>query len=204
MSEKYLSDVRAVIMEQGLGKARMQILSKQLESKGGAIEQQQQLLSSGAVTHVLVGNNIKLSKVLQSLKAECLPAGVLVLRADWLSSCLVKGRKIDHVPYLVSTEIPVDHAPTPLPPPLIRDHPKQDPTRIPMLLLSPQPSSPSPSGDMEGDPHTTGLEVGVAPCQATLSMTSSSEVGNVLCPQEGGVTTSGLSNRSPQKVCACV
>jgi hypothetical protein len=69
-----------------------------------------------------------------------------------------------------------------------------------MLLLSPQPSSPSPSGDLEGNPHTTGLEVGVAP----LSMISSSEVSNVLCPQEGVVTTSGLSNRSPQKVCACV
>eukprot|EP00731_Ephydatia_muelleri_P021042 Em0013g769a len=94
-------------MEPGLGKARTQILSKQLESKGGATEQR----LSGTVTHVLVGNNVKLSRVLKILEAESLPAGVLAMRADWLSNCLVKGCKLDHSPYLVPNDDTVDPRP---------------------------------------------------------------------------------------------
>ena len=96
----YLSDIHAIILEQGLGKARSQILRKQLESKGGTSEQ----TLSGSITHILVGNNVRLSRLPQLLKVKSVPEVVTVLRADWLSACLVKGERLDHAPYIVKQE----------------------------------------------------------------------------------------------------
>lgn len=96
----FLSDVRAVVLEQGLGKARAQILTKQLQSKGGRADS----TLCEATTHVLLGNNVRLSRVPHLLKAKALPESVKVLRADWLSACLVKGEKVDHASYTVRHE----------------------------------------------------------------------------------------------------
>lgn len=209
MSQKYLSDVRAVIMEQGLGKARTQILSKQLESKGGATEQ----LLTGTVTHVFVGNNVKLSRVLKSLKVECLPAGVQVLRADWLSNCLVKGQKLDHAPYVVLAEDPIPattssppHATTSsphlatasFPPPATTSSPPPTTTSTHQGPVHDLPSVSSllPTRHGEEGRHMTGHEAGVIlPCQVMSSL-------EVQCSQDTGATSSssGLKNKSPQKV----
>ena len=169
MSQKYLSDVRAVIMEPGLGKARTQILSKQLESKGGATEQR----LSGTVTHVLVGNNVKLSRVLKILEAESLPAGVLAMRADWLSNCLVKGCKLDHSPYLVPNDDTVDPAPK-----TTSVVPKyQTPPRVP------PPSQPPPTLREDGLPPAGQEAIAAVPGQVMTS----SEMGSVLCLQQTGM-----------------
>ena len=110
----FLSAVYAIIVEQGLGKARSKILHKQLESKSGTAENS----LSHRTTHILVGNNVRLSRVPHLLKIKSLPEGVLVLRADWLSSCLVKGEKVEHSSYVVHPEpsphsSPAKHSNTP-------------------------------------------------------------------------------------------
>ena len=87
-------------MDQGLGKARTQILIKQLQSKGGSVEQS----VHSDVTHILVGNNVRLSRVPHLLKIKSLPDRVLVLRADWLSACLVSGERTGHTQYIVQPE----------------------------------------------------------------------------------------------------
>lgn len=98
----YLSGVSALVLEQGLGKARAQILCKQLESRGGRAEQK----LSEHTTHVLVGKTVRAPRVASLLKVASLPETVLVLRADWLSACLVKGGLEDHAAYVVTAETP--------------------------------------------------------------------------------------------------
>lgn len=101
MSDKrFLSEVSAVILEQGLGKARAQILRKQLENHGGKVEK---TLSQGT-THILVGKTTRLSRIPNLLKIKSIPEGVLVLRADWLSACLVEAEKVGHGAYVVHPE----------------------------------------------------------------------------------------------------
>lgn len=101
MSDKrFLSEVSAVILEQGLGKARAQILQKQLENHGGKVEKK---LSQGT-THILVGKTTRLSRIPNLLKIKSIPEGVLVLRADWLSACLVEAEMVGHGAYVVHPE----------------------------------------------------------------------------------------------------
>ena len=101
MSDKrFLSEVSAVILEQGLGKARAQILRKQLENHGGKVEK---TLSQGT-THILVGKTTRLSRIPNLLKVKSIPEGVLVLRADWLSACLVEAEMVGHGAYVVHPE----------------------------------------------------------------------------------------------------
>ena len=101
MSDKrFLSEVSAVILEQGLGKARAQILQKQLENRGGKVEKK---VSQGT-THILVGKTTRLSRIPNLLKIKSIPEGVLVLRADWLSACLVEAEIVGHGAYVVHPE----------------------------------------------------------------------------------------------------
>lgn len=101
-SAGFLSGIRALLVEQGIGKARKQILSRQLEDKGGTTADK---ISEDGVTHIIVGSTVKLSRLTHLLKADSLPK-VPVLRADWLSSCLVAGKRLDTAPYLVQTDLP--------------------------------------------------------------------------------------------------
>ena len=88
---QYLKGIKAIIVEQGLGKARASILAKQLARHGG--EEATKL--SQAVTHVLVGNSVKLAKLAAILKVKEINEEINVLRADWLSTCLKEGKKVD-------------------------------------------------------------------------------------------------------------
>ena len=99
-TKQFLSGVHAVILEQGLGKARAQILAKQLENHGGKAEK----VLSRKTTHILIGKTTRLSRIPNLLKIKCIPEKVLVLRADWLSACLVEAEKIGHDVYVVHTE----------------------------------------------------------------------------------------------------
>ena len=99
-SFSYLSDIHAIILEQGLGKVRSQILRKSMESNGGTSEQ----TLSASITHIFVGKNVRLSRLPHLLKVQSVPEDMTVLRADWLSACLVKGERVDHPPYILNRE----------------------------------------------------------------------------------------------------
>ena len=96
----FLAGVCAVILEQGLGKTRTQILARQLEGKGGHVVQ----TLSEKTTHVVIGSNVRPSRLPLLLKVESIPESLVVVRADWLSECLVKGVRVDHSLYVVSPE----------------------------------------------------------------------------------------------------
>ena len=100
-ADRYLSGVRAVVLEQGLGKGRTRILRKQLEAKGGSVLSG---VESGAATHLLVGNNVRRSRLPVLLRVEEVPPGTRVVRADWLSSCLARGEYVSEVQY----DLPLD------------------------------------------------------------------------------------------------
>ena len=101
-SAGFLSGVHALLVEQGVGKARKRILSRQLEEKGGTTADK---ISEDGITHIIVGSTVKLSRLAHLLKVDRLPE-VPVVRADWLSSCLVAGEKLGIAPHLVQPDIP--------------------------------------------------------------------------------------------------
>ena len=101
-SAGFLSGVHALLVEQGVGKARKRILSRQLEEKGGTTTDK---ISEDGITHIIVGSTVKLSRLTHLLKVDRLPE-VPVVRADWLSSCLVAGEKLGIAPHLVQPDIP--------------------------------------------------------------------------------------------------
>jgi len=110
----YLEGVTALVVEQGLGKAKAAILTRQLLSNGGSVVK---ALSENP-THILVGSNVRHSRLPHLLKIATLPGNVLVLRSDWLSACLVDGERVGHAQYVVQPEVsphpsPVKTTPTP-------------------------------------------------------------------------------------------
>ena len=93
--KQYLKGVKAVIIEQGLGKTRASILLKQLGRHGGEAGTK----LSQNTTHILVGNCIKFAKLAGILKVKEISEKIKVLRADWLSSCLKEGKIVDLKPF---------------------------------------------------------------------------------------------------------
>ena len=89
-TDRFLSGVRALVVEAGLGKGRARILCRRLEEKGG------EALSSvsPAATHILVGKNVSRSRLPSLLGQRQVPGGARVLRADWLSCCLARGERV--------------------------------------------------------------------------------------------------------------
>lgn len=93
----YLKSVVCLIVEQGLGKTRASILTKQLSRHGGICARK----VDANTTHILVGNTIrleKLSKILNVRENKILD-NVEIVRADWLSSCLKEGRLVEVFPF---------------------------------------------------------------------------------------------------------
>jgi hypothetical protein len=88
---QYLKGIKAIIVEQGLGKTRASILGKQLARHGGV----EVTKLSDDTTHVLVGNSIKLAKLAGILKVKEISEKIKVVRADWLSASLKDGRLVD-------------------------------------------------------------------------------------------------------------
>lgn len=89
--KQFLSDVKAVIIEVGLGKTRSAILKKQLTAYGG---QWHQYIQSDT-THIIASKTIKLAKLCSILKVDSIPQDLIVVNADWLSQSLTKGQLID-------------------------------------------------------------------------------------------------------------
>ena len=92
---QYLRGVQAVIVQQGLGKTRASILSKQLARHGG----EESLKLNEDTTHILIGNSVKLSRLPAILKAKKISPSISVVRADWLSACLKVGKLVDLGPF---------------------------------------------------------------------------------------------------------
>ena len=105
-TDQFLHGVCAVILEQGLGKGRTRILSRQLEKKGGRAESQ----FTPTTTHLLVGNNVRWGRLPTLLGGMEVPKSVRVLRADWLSSCLTQGELLREEEYIVPVDSPAKMA----------------------------------------------------------------------------------------------
>ncbi len=168
----YLSDVCAVIVKQGVGKARADILSRQLVANGGRTKDS----LDSTVTHVLVGNNVRLSRVPHLMKLKQVPDNVLVLRADWLSACLVEGRNIGHVQYIVPPESPVkiSHTPSPIKPSpstTVTKNKVPTPSESQSEIVKIEPDSTSTPLDVPHDPPSTPPDTSHDP-PSTSSMTS--------------------------------
>lgn len=99
-TEQYLKGVRAVIMDNGVGKVRASILRKRLKERGGEVESS----ISSTTTHVLVGKKVKRSRIPALLGCQELPTGVCVVRADWLSSCLMRRDRVSETSHLVTED----------------------------------------------------------------------------------------------------
>ena len=87
-----------MILEPGLGKARKKILCKKIEEKGGVSSD----TLSSSVTHVLVGGNVKHSRVLALLKVKEIDKHIQILQADWISKCLTEDKIVDTNSYRVN------------------------------------------------------------------------------------------------------
>lgn len=117
--DHYLCGVRAVIVEPGMGKGRARILCRQLQVNGGTVEPS----VSDTTTHLLVGNNVRRSRLPVLLGITELPSSVRVVRADWLSLCLIRGERLRESEYVVPE--------TPLPTPSPSSSPQKPPTNSP-------------------------------------------------------------------------
>ena len=105
-SNSLFAGIVGLIVEQGLGKGRKRILEKQLEEKGGTVA----LSPSQTLTHIIVGPSMKYNRLISLLKLkDPLPPEVTIVTADWLSSSLVAGEKVDHTPYLLPTSEGTSH-----------------------------------------------------------------------------------------------
>ena len=97
-SNMLFTGINAIILEPGLGKARKKILCKKLEEKGGVSSD----ILSSSITHVLVGGNVKHSRVLALLKVEKIDKRIQILLADWISKCLTEDKLVDTNSYRVN------------------------------------------------------------------------------------------------------
>ena len=99
-ADQYLRGVRAVILKPGLGKGRTRILCKQLERRGGSVEPS----VCTSTSHLLVGGKVRRSRLPVLLGVVEVPAGVWVVRGDWLSACLIRGERLREEEYEVPKE----------------------------------------------------------------------------------------------------
>lgn len=106
-TDKYLCGIHAVILESGMGKGRAGILCRQLQAKGGTVDPR----ISDSTTHLLVGNNVRRSRLPVLLGGIEVPSRVRVVRGDWLSSCLARGERLREDEYEVH-QISLDPSPT--------------------------------------------------------------------------------------------
>ena len=106
-TDKYLCGIHAVVLESGMGKGRAGILCRQLQAKGGTVDPS----VSDSTTHLLVGNNVRRSRLPVLLGGTEVPSRVRVVRADWLSSCLAHGKRLREDEYEVP-QSSLDPSPT--------------------------------------------------------------------------------------------
>ena len=99
-TDQYLSGVHAVFVEQGIGEVRTKTLGKRLRTRGGSVLPG----LSDAATHILVGNDVRRNRLPALLKVANIPSDVHVIRADWLSTCFVRGEHVGEEEFSVPLE----------------------------------------------------------------------------------------------------
>lgn len=95
--KQFLSEIKAVIIDVGLGKTRSAILKKKLTVYGGQYHQSIQ----SDTTHIITSKNVKFTKLCSILKVDSIPQQLIVVNADWLSQSLTKGQLIDVDPFKI-------------------------------------------------------------------------------------------------------
>ncbi|NXD14748.1 DPOLL polymerase, partial [Nothocercus nigrocapillus] len=81
---EWLKPVTAYVLQAGIGQARAEIFRKQIVQNGGRVHSQ--LCSE--VTHVVVAEDMDCDRAFRLLKLPKLPAGLQLVKASWLSTCI--------------------------------------------------------------------------------------------------------------------
>ncbi|KAK3696878.1 hypothetical protein QZH41_003639 [Actinostola sp. cb2023] len=97
----FFHGIKAVIVENGLGKTRAGILAQKLSKYGGQVQKK----LGKDTSHIVVAQTVKYDRVskLMGLGDLSVPEGVIIVRADWLSKCLAEGRIVGIKEYIISS-----------------------------------------------------------------------------------------------------
>ena len=106
-----------MIVEQGVGKGRTRLLCKRLKAKGGRVFSS---LEPGVATHLLVGNRGRRSRLPDLLWVKEVGSDVRVVRADWLTSCLIAGEYVSEAATTSPSRPRPPPHPRPRPSPVLR------------------------------------------------------------------------------------
>ena len=185
-NDRFLSGVRALVVEQGLGKARASILCKQLVARGG------ETLSalSPSATHLLVGKNVRRSRLPALLGGAEVGSGVSVVRADWLSQCLCRGEMVEEREYEVPLESFTSPCKTESSPASTTSSPSKIESSPATTISTPNISSTSKTGNSPATTIST-------PNISSTSKTESSPATTI--SSSPSKTESSPATRSPSK-----
>ncbi|XP_030806894.1 DNA polymerase lambda [Camarhynchus parvulus] len=81
---EWLKPVVAYVLQAGIGRARAEILCRQIVQNGGVVHSQ--LCSE--VTHVIVAEDMDCHRAFRLLRLTKLPPGLQLVKAAWLSACI--------------------------------------------------------------------------------------------------------------------
>ncbi len=99
--KQFLEGIIVYILQQGLSKTRRGILAKQVETHGGGVANK---ISQQNITHLVVGDSVKSSRLLHLLKVDSIPESIQVVHADWLSDSFVAGQQLETSSYLLKSD----------------------------------------------------------------------------------------------------
>ncbi|XP_066475754.1 DNA polymerase lambda [Tiliqua scincoides] len=91
----WLKPIVAYVLQAGMGLARAEIFRKQIFQNGGTVCSQ--LLPN--VTHVIVDEGMDCDRAFRLLKLTKLPQGLQLVKASWLSACLVAQQVLSSTGY---------------------------------------------------------------------------------------------------------
>lgn len=185
-SKTFLSSVKALVIEQGLGKTRTKILAKQLENHGGEVVK----TLSSTTTHILVGNSSRLARVLVLLKVDSIPKDAIVLRANWLSACLTKKQLVPEEEYRVYPDSKI-----------AATSPSSGPISSPKTTLQTTPtkvnSTQSRLAGHSDDEH--GIASGNESCQRSTDLSMMSPKAGMFSVTSRHWTSSSTSSKVPAR-----
>ncbi|XP_028269288.1 DNA polymerase lambda [Parambassis ranga] len=87
--------VTVYLLPAGIGNARCQIFQRQIQQNGGQTESS----LCPSVTHVVVDDNMDISRALRLLRVDSMPSGVQLVKCTWLSLCISEKQLLDVTNY---------------------------------------------------------------------------------------------------------
>ncbi|XP_075468539.1 DNA polymerase lambda isoform X1 [Ascaphus truei] len=97
VQEKWLGSVSAHILQAGIGRARSEILQKQIIQNGGHVVPH----FSCQVTHIIVDEGMDCDRAFRLLKLKKLPPGVQLVKSSWLSLCIKEKELVNTAGYRI-------------------------------------------------------------------------------------------------------